>query len=134
MLFRSRLGALTTALGAIALYFLVGTPLAVPTQATFVVFPSLQSLASLAVGTVYGWSDIVTLSTPIGAPQYIAVVPYFAAWFVALLSTTLATRWLSTRPRTAWRFGVALIAPVALYVAGILIGRASCRERVFAVV
>ena len=117
-----RLGALTTVLGAIALYFLVGTPLAVPTQATVVVFPSLQSLASLAVGTVYGWSDIVTLSTPIGAPQYIAVVPYFAAWFVALLSTTLATRWLSTRPRTAWRFGVALIAPVALYVAGILIG------------
>lgn len=117
-----RLGSLTTVLGALVLYFLLGTPLAVPTQAVFVVFPSLQSLASIAVGTVYGWSDIVTLSTPIGAPQYIAVVPYFAAWFVALLSTTLATRWLSQRPRTAWRFGVALIAPVALYVAGILIG------------
>ncbi len=117
-----RLGAVTTVLAAVVLYFLVGTPLAVPTQAVLVVFPSLQSLSSIAVGTVYGWSDIVTLSTPIGAPQYIAVVPYFAAWFVALLSTTLATRWLSQRPRTAWRFGVALIAPVALYVAGILIG------------
>ncbi|CAN5368641.1 transglutaminase-like domain-containing protein [soil metagenome] len=117
-----RLGAVTTVLAAIVLYFLVGTPLAVPTQALFGVLPTLQSLASIAVGTVYGWSDIVTLSTPIGAPQYIAVVPYFAAWFVALLSTTLATRWLSQRPRTAWRFGVALIAPVALYVAGILIG------------
>jgi transglutaminase-like putative cysteine protease len=117
-----RLGALTTVLGAIVLYFLVGTPLAVPGQALFVVLPSLQSLASLAIGTVYGWSDIVTLSTPVGAPQYIAVVPYFAAWFVAFLSTTLATRWLSSRPRAAWRFGVALIAPVALYLAGILIG------------
>lgn len=117
-----RLGAITTVLAAIVLYFLVGTPLAVPSQAVLAVFPSLQSLASIAIGTVYGWSDIVTLSTPIGAPQYIAVVPYFAAWFVALLSTTLATRWLSQRPRTAWRFGVALIAPVALYVAGILIG------------
>ena len=117
-----RLGAVTTTLAAIALYFLVGTPLAVPTQAIAVVFPSLQSLASLATGTVYGWSDLVTLSTPVGAPQYIAVVPYFAAWFVALLSTTLATRWLSSRPRTAWRFGVALIAPVALYLAGILLG------------
>ncbi|NYF11327.1 transglutaminase-like putative cysteine protease [Leifsonia sp. AK011] len=117
-----RLGAITTALGAIVLYFLIGTPLAVPAQAVFVVFPSLQSLASIAIGTVYGWADIVTLSTPIGAPQYIAVVPYFAAWIVALVSTTLATRWLSARPRTAWRFGVALIAPVALYLAGILIG------------
>lgn len=117
-----RLVALTTVLGAIALYFLIGTPLAVPGQAIFGVFPSLQSLASLAVGTVFGWSDIVTLATPVGAPQYIAVVPYFAAWFVAFLSTTLATRWLSARPRTAWRFGVALVAPVVLYLAGILIG------------
>lgn len=117
-----RLGAVTTTLAAVALYFLVGTPIAVPTQATAVVLPSLQSLASLAVGTVNGWADLVTLSTPVGAPQYIAVVPYFAAWFVALLSTTLATRWLSVRPRTAWRFGVALIAPAALYLAAILLG------------
>lgn len=117
-----RLGAVTTTLAAVALYFLVGTPIAVPTQATAVVLPSLQSLASLAVGTVNGWADLVTLSTPVGAPQYIAVVPYFAAWFVALLSTTLATRWLSARPRTAWRFGVALIAPAALYLAAILLG------------
>ena len=117
-----RLNAILTVLAAIVAYFLVGTAVAVPAQAVFGVFPSLQSLASLAVGTVYGWSDIVTLSTPIGAPQYIAVVPYFAAWFVALLSTTLATRWLSARPRTAWRFGLALLAPVVLYVAGILLG------------
>ena len=117
-----RLGALTTVFAAIAVYFLVGTPLAVPDQATFAVLPSLQSLASLAQGTVFGWSDIVTLSTPIGAPKYIAVVPYFATWAVALVSTTLATRWLAARPRTAWRFGIALIAPLVLYVTGILIG------------
>lgn len=117
-----RLGAITTVLGAVVLYFLFGTALAVPTQSLFVVLPTLQSLVSIAVGTVYGWADLVTLSTPVGAPQYIAVVPYFAAWFVALLSTTLATRWLSQRPRTAWRFGIALVAPVALYVAGVLIG------------
>ena len=133
-----RVAAIPTVVGAIALYFLVGTPLAVPEQANFVVLPSLQSLASIAVGSVYGWADIVTLATPIGAPQYIAVVPYFAAWFVALLSTTLATRWLSVRPRTAWRFGLALLAPVALYVAGILLGtdvpyQAGIRGTVFAV-
>jgi transglutaminase-like putative cysteine protease len=133
-----RLGAVTTALAAIVAYFLVGPAVAVPEQAVFGVLPSLQSFASVAVGTVYGWADIVTLSTPIGAPAYIAVVPYFATWFVALLSTTLATRWLSSRPRTAWRFGVALIAPVALYLASILIGtdepyQAGIRGVVFAV-
>ena len=133
-----RVGAVMTVLVAIIAYFLVGTPLAVPEQALYTVLPSLQSLASLAVGTVYGWADIVTLSTPIGAPQYIAVVPYFAAWFVALLSTTLATRWLASRPRAAWRFGIALIAPIALYLASILIGtdepyQAGIRGVVFAV-
>lgn len=117
-----RLGALTTFFGAIALYFLFGTALAVPSQAIFGVLPSLQSLASIAIGTVYGWADIVTLGTPVGAPQYITVVPYFAAWFVALLSTTLATRWLANRPRTPWRFGLTLLAPFALYLAGVLIG------------
>ncbi len=133
-----RVGAVMTVLVAIIAYFLVGTPLAVPEQSLYTVLPTLQSLASLAVGTVYGWADIVTLSTPIGAPQYIAVVPYFATWFVALLSTTLATRWLASRPRAAWRFGVALIAPIALYLASILIGtdepyQAGIRGVVFAV-
>ncbi|MGL4339162.1 MAG: DUF3488 and transglutaminase-like domain-containing protein [Rhodoglobus sp.] len=117
-----RLGALATVLVAVIAYFVLGTPFAVPSQALFFIGPSLQSLASLAQGTVFGWADIVTLSTPVGAPQYIAVVPYFATWLVALISTTLATRWLSSRPRTAWRFGVALLAPVALYLTGILIG------------
>ena len=56
-----RLGAITTALAAIVTYFIVGPALAVPEQAVFGVLPSLQSLASVAVGTVYGWADIVTL-------------------------------------------------------------------------
>tara|TARA_R110002051_G_scaffold71457_2_gene128867 strand:+ start:13830 stop:16166 length:2337 start_codon:yes stop_codon:yes gene_type:complete len=117
-----RLNLITTVLVAVVGYFLVGTALAVPQQALFVVLPSLQSLASLAIGAVYGWADIVTLQTPIGAPQHIAVVPYVATWLVALISVTLATRWLSTRPRTAWRFAVVLIGPFAIYLASILIG------------
>ncbi|TQL47552.1 uncharacterized protein DUF4129 [Homoserinimonas aerilata] len=117
-----RLGLVQTVLVAIVAYFLFGTALAVPQQGILVVLPSLQSLASLAVGAVFGWADIVTLRTPIGAPQYIQVVPYVATWLVALVSTTLAARWLSTRPRAAWRFGLALLGPMAIYVASILIG------------
>lgn len=134
-----RVGTIATTLIAIVVYFLLGTIVAVPQQGLFGVLPTLQSLDSIAVGSVYGWADIVTLRTPVGAPQYIAVVPYVATWLVALVSTTLATRWLSSRPRTAWRFAVALIGPVALYLAGILIGtsepyQAGVRGAAFAVI
>ena len=132
-----RLNIIALVLVAIVGYFLFGTAIAVPQQALFAVLPTLASLESLAIGAVYGWSDIVTLRTPIGAPAYITVIPYFATWIVALISTSLATRWLSSRPRSAWRFAIMLIGPVALYLAGILIGtavpyQAGIRAAVFA--
>lgn len=133
-----RLNIVVTIVAALVAYFLFGSAFAVQAQALFGFLPTLQSLASIAVGSVYGWADIVTLRTPIGAPQYIAVVPYFATWIVALVSTSLATRWIAAKPRTAWRFGIALIGPVALYIAGILIGtdepyEAGLRGVVFAI-
>jgi len=133
-----RFGALLTFAVAVVGYFVVGSAVAVPSQTVFGVVPTLQSLASLAIGTVYGWSDLLPLSPPVGAPAYIAVVPYAASWLVALVSTLLATRWLARRPRAAWRFGVALIPAVALYLAGILLGtqeayQAGIRGVVFAV-
>ena len=133
-----RLNIVVTIVAALVAYFLFGSAFAVQGQALFGFLPTLQSLASIAVGSVYGWADIVTLRTPIGAPQYIAVVPYFATWIVALVSTSVATRWIAAKPRTAWRFGIALIGPVVLYIAGILIGtdepyEAGLRGVVFAI-
>ncbi len=134
-----RLNVITLVLVALVGYFLFGTALAVPQQAIYSVLPTLQSLTSLAIGSVYGWGDLLTLRTPVGAPQYIAVVPYIGTWLVALLSTTLATRWLSSRPRAAWRFAITLIGPVALYLAGVLAGtsvpyQAGIRGATFAVI
>ena len=120
--YRFGLGGALTALAAVAAYFLLGTPLAVPSQALDFVIPTLQSIGSLATGAVYGWADVLTLSTPIGAPVYIGAVPCVSGWVVGLIFTTLAVRWLTRRPRTAWRYAVVLIGPVALYVIGILIG------------
>lgn len=133
-----RLNVITLVLVAIVGYFLIGSAIAVPQQALFGVLPTLASLQSLAIGAVFGWADIVTLRTPIGAPVYIAVIPYFATWLIALVSTSLAARWLSSRPRTAWRFAITLIGPVVLYLAGILIGtdvayQAGIRGAAFAV-
>lgn len=117
-----RLTALPTALAAIAAYFLFGSAIAMPDQALLGFLPSLQSLASLATGAVFGWADILTLKTPIGAPAYIGAVPYVATWLVGLVFTVLATRWLTTRPRTAWRSAIVLAGPIALYLVGILTG------------
>lgn len=133
-----RFGPLLTLAVAVVGYFVVGPAVAVPSQTIFGVVPTLQSLASLATGTVFGWADLLTLSTPVGAPAYIAVVPFAASWLVALLSTVLATRWLATRPRTAWRFVIAVAPPFALYLTGVLVGtseayQAGIRGIVFAV-
>ena len=102
-------------------YLLVGTPVTMPDAALFAVLPSLEGLTGLVIGPVYGWADIVTIGTPVEAPDYVAVVPYFAAWLVALVGTMLATRWLPRR-RTALRSSVLLIGPVVLYLSGILLG------------
>ena len=133
-----RLGVVTTVLLAMAGYLLVGTPVTMPDAALFAVLPSLDGLTGLVIGPVYGWADIVTIGTPVEAPYYVAVVPYFAAWLVALVGTLLATRWLPRR-RTALRASVLLIGPVVLYLSGILLGTdeaylAAVRGVAFAVV
>lgn len=116
-----RLGVLPTIAVALAAYFAFGTPFAMPNEGFFVVVPTLTSLAGLALGAVYGWADIVTIGAPVEAPYYLAVLPYFAAWVVALVGTMLALRWLPAR-RTTLRAAVLLIGPILLYVAAILLG------------
>jgi Transglutaminase-like enzymes, putative cysteine proteases len=111
-----------TVLIALAAYFVLGTPLALPSQAMFAVLPSVESLSGLVLGAVFGWSDAVTLQAPLEAPPYVAVVPYVATWLVALVTVSLATRWLPKTRRTALRASVLLIGPVLLFLAGILLG------------
>jgi hypothetical protein len=111
-----------TALAGVVAYFLLGTPIAVPSQGIAFVLPTLNSLGSLATGAAYGWKDLLTLTTPIGAPVYISAVPYVAAWAVALIFATLAVRWLPRHPRSSWRYAVALAGPIALYIVGVLVG------------
>ena len=116
-----RLGVLLTAALALVAYLLLGTALAVPEQGIAVVVPTLRSTASLGVGAVWGWADLITLRAPVGLPAYVTVVPYVAAWLVGLVGTTLALRWLPRR-RTAVRASLLLIGPVLLYVGSILLG------------
>ncbi len=119
-----RLGMLWTVLLALAAYFVFGSAATMPGQSIGGVIPSGTSLAGLVQGAVFGWSDIVTLQTPVEAPAYIAVVPYFATWLASLLCVSLACRWLPRKQRTPLRAAVLLVPSVVLYVAGILLGTA----------
>jgi transglutaminase-like putative cysteine protease len=119
--YRLRLGALSTALLGVLAYLALGTPFAVPQQGIAAVIPTLESLASLAIGAVLGWRDLVTLRAPASLPEYIAAVPLVATWLVALVGSSLALRWLPRR-RTPWRSAVLLVGPALIYLASVLLG------------
>ncbi len=116
-----RLGALLTVGLALVAYLVFGSALAVPGQATAHLIPTLTSVASLGVGAVWGWADLLTLRAPVELPDYVTVVPYLSAWLVGLVGATLATRWLPRR-RTPARAALLLIGPGLLYLASILLG------------
>ena len=116
-----KLGALLTVGLALIAYLVFGSALAVPSQALAHVIPTLTSVASLGVGAVWGWADLLTLRAPVELPDYVTVIPYVIAWLVGLVGTTLATRWLP-RQRTAPRASLLLIGPALLYLASILLG------------
>jgi transglutaminase-like putative cysteine protease len=116
-----RLGLLNTVLLGLAAYFVLGTPFTMAERGIGFVLPSLDTLAGLAIGAVYGWADIVTIGTPVEAPYYVAAVPYVATWVVSLVSSLLVLRWLPRR-RTVLSASVLLIGPVVLYLSGILLG------------
>ncbi len=116
-----RLGALLTVGLALVAYLVFGSAFAVPAEAFAHVIPTAASIASLGVGAVWGWADLITLRPPVGLPGYVTVVPYLSAWLVGVVGATLATRWLP-RHRTAPRAALLLIGPALLYLTSILIG------------
>ena len=120
-----RVGVVPTVAIAFAAYLLVGPALTMPSESLGGVIPTLASLLGQLQGAVFGWSDIVTLQTPVEAPPYIAVVPYFATFLVSVVSVSIACRWLPRVKRTALRASALLIPLLVLYVAGILIGTAT---------
>ncbi|MCU1413976.1 MAG: transglutaminase protein [Microbacteriaceae bacterium] len=107
---------------ALAAYVLFGGAIAMPASSIAGVVPTTTTLLGVFQGAVYGWPDIVTLQTPVEAPAYIAVVPYFAAWLVSVIAVSIALRWLPKRKRTALRAGALVIPAIVLFLVGILIG------------
>ena len=120
--FRLGFGPLLTAAVALVAYYLLGSPIAFTGSALFGFLPNLTTLSNLTIGPVFGWADLITLRAPVSLPDYVTAVPYVSGWLVALVSVTLAARWLPRRRRTAARASVLLIGPALLYIAGVLLG------------
>lgn len=109
-----RLPAHVVALGGLLAYVVLGVPLAVPGLALYGVLPTLDGLAALGLGTALGWKQLLTITLPVGSFQSLLVPA-----FVLVLVTVLCGLSLALRARIG---AVAVIAPIVLFLAGILFG------------
>ncbi|SEB40480.1 Transglutaminase-like superfamily protein [Paramicrobacterium humi] len=121
---RLRANAITTVLGLFVAYVLFGSVLALPNDALWFVLPTVDTLRDLALGAVFGWTDVVTLGVPVEAPARLAVLPYVLGVAAGAVTGVLALRWLPTRYRTLWRCAMLLIAPVIVFAGTVLLGTA----------
>jgi hypothetical protein len=97
-------------------YLIAGVPLAIPGLAASGILPSADGFTELLAATAMSWKQLVTVVLPVGAYQSLLV----PALILVLLSTVIG---LSTALRA--RTGeLAVLAPIALFLAGIALGPA----------
>ena len=98
----------------IAVFLLLGVPLAVPSEAAAGVLPTATGLAELVAATALGWKRLVTITLPVGSYEALLVPA-----FVLLLLATVVGLSVALRSR---RGEVAVVAPVVVFLAGIVLG------------
>ena len=102
-------------LGAtVAVFTVVGVPLAVPGRTVYGVLPEPQGLAELFAGVVLGWRQLVTIDLPVGAYEALLVPA-----LVLLLVGPLLTLLVALRGR---RPALAALVPIVGYLTAIAIG------------
>ncbi|WP_286308910.1 transglutaminase domain-containing protein [Agromyces mangrovi Wang et al. 2018] len=101
-------------LACVAAYLVVGVPLAVPGAAWSGVLPTPGGLVELLAGTALSWPRLVTIVLPVGTYQAL-LVPVLASTLAA--SAGAASIALRTR-----RPVLAVLPPVGMFLAGILLG------------
>ncbi|MFP7760780.1 transglutaminaseTgpA domain-containing protein [Marisediminicola sp. LYQ85] len=111
-----RLPAHVVGLAVVGAYAVLGVPLAVPSRALYGVFPTLQGLRDLAVGTATSWKQLVTVTLPVGSFEALLVPVFLLTLLVVTITMSVALR--STKP--AW----AALGPVVLFLTGIAFGSA----------
>jgi len=109
-----RVPAHVVALSGLVAYVMLGVPLAVPGEARYGVLPTLDGLAALGLGTVLGWRQLLTITLPVGSFQALLVPA-----FVLVLVTVLGGLSIALRARIG---AFAVVAPIVLFLAGIIFG------------
>lgn len=97
---RLRWGIVTTSLVALAAWFLLGTPLVMPSSGIGYVIPTGRSLYGLVTAPVTAWRDMLTLMPPIGETFNLLAVPGILALLAGLLAGAISLR--SDFPVLAW--------------------------------
>ncbi|MFC0682500.1 transglutaminaseTgpA domain-containing protein [Lysobacter korlensis] len=113
-------GAFTRASGGsvmvatLAVFLVLGVPLAVPSKAALGILPTVDGLLDLLAGVALGWKQLLTITLPVGNYQAL-LVPAFAL----LLTATVTGLSVGLRAKYG-ELGV--IAPVLVFVLAVLFG------------
>jgi hypothetical protein len=108
-----RWGILIVAGLTIAVYFVFGGALALPSTAILGVVPTLDTLQRLALGAVTSWKQMLTTVAPVAAADGHLLVPFLLALIGTVLTASLALR----LQQVAWALlpaGVTLILAIVL--------------------
>ncbi|GLI25962.1 cysteine protease [Agromyces rhizosphaerae] len=100
-------------LGCFAAYLLLGVPLAVPGAAAGLL-PTPAGIVELLAGTAVSWPRLLTIVLPVGTYQALLVPVFVSTLAASAASVSIALR--SRRP------ALAVLPPVAMFLAGILLG------------
>ena len=104
----------TVMVATLAVFLVLGVPLAVPEKAALGILPTVDGLLDLLAGVALGWKQLLTITLPVGDYQAL-LVPAFAL----LLTATVAGLSVGLRAKYG-ELGV--IAPVAVFVLAVLFG------------
>jgi len=105
------------AVSVVALWLVLGVPLAVPAKSLAGVLPTLPGLADLAVTTVTGWRQLLTIEIPVGDYQAL-LVPVF----VLLLAASVIGVSVACRVARPARRVLAVVPAAVVLVAGLAFG------------
>ncbi len=103
-----------TALALVAAYFALGGPIAVREDLIAGVLPSGTALATLAHAAVPGWKELLTALPPVDSEGPYLALPFLFGLAGGAVTYGVARRWTGAV--------VALIGPVGLLVASIVLG------------
>jgi len=101
-------------LAAVALFVILGVPLAVPGRALYGVLPEPQGLLELITGVVLGWRQLVTIELPVADYQALLVPALVLLLGGPVLTTSIALR--TRRP------ALATLVPLLAFVLAVAVG------------